>query len=74
MMFEKKSLWVVVLLDPIEGERYTEPVCDEGGDDELECIYQIRAQDQDWVHSADDRRISWERDSTCIGDSDEETD
>ena len=29
MIFEKKSLRVVVPLDPVEGLHYTEPVCDD---------------------------------------------
>ena len=72
MTFEKKSLQVVVPLDPDEGERYTEPMCDEESDDELDCIYPITAQDQDPVHFADGGRVTWERDSTCTVDSDEE--
>jgi len=39
MIFEKKSLRVVVLLDVAEGVRYTEPVCKEDSDDELDYIY-----------------------------------
>lgn len=73
MMFEKKSLRVVVPLDPVEGEYYTEPVRDEESDDELDCIYQIIAQDQDRMHPTYDGRISWECDSTYTADSDEET-
>jgi len=41
MIFEKKSLCVVVLLDPTEGEHYTEPVHDDGDDEEMDCIYKI---------------------------------
>jgi len=41
MTFKNKSLRVVVPLDPVEGERYTKPMCDEDSDDELDCIYQI---------------------------------
>ena len=44
MIFEKKSLRVVVPLDPAEGAHYTEPVYDEDSDDELDYIYQITAQ------------------------------
>ena len=44
MMFEKKSLQVIVLVDPAKGERYTKPVRDEDSDDELDCIYQITMQ------------------------------
>lgn len=47
MTFEKKSLGVVVPLDPAERERYIEPVRDEESNDELDCIYQMTAQDQD---------------------------
>jgi len=39
MIFEKKSLHIVVKLDPAEGPRYTELVCDNESDDELDCIY-----------------------------------
>jgi len=41
MIFEKKSLHVVVPLDPMEGSRYTEPVHDDESVNELECIYKI---------------------------------
>jgi len=41
MIFEKKSLCVVVPLDPAEGLRYIEPVCDYESDDDLDCIYKI---------------------------------
>lgn len=41
MTFEKKSFHVIAPLDLAEGARYTEPVCDEDNDDEMDCIYQI---------------------------------
>jgi len=44
MTFEKKSRRIVVLLDPTEGPRYTEPVRDDEQDEALDCIYQIAAQ------------------------------
>jgi len=47
MNFEKKSLRVIVLLNPVEGSRYTEPVCDYESDDDLDCIYKITMRDQD---------------------------
>ena len=72
MIFEKNSLRVVVLLDPIEGERYTEPVHDDESDDELDCIYQITTRDQERVNPTADGRISWEHNSSCTLDSDEE--
>ena len=42
MSFERKSLLVVVPLDPAEGSRYTEPVHDyEESEDDLHQIYKI---------------------------------
>lgn len=38
IIFEKKCLCVVILLDPAEGSRYTEPVHDYESDDDLDCI------------------------------------
>ena len=72
MIFEKKSLRVIVPLDPAEGVRYIEPMHDEDSDDELDCIYQNIAQDHDQVNTIADGRISWERDSSYTSDSDEE--
>jgi len=45
IIFEKKSLWVVVPLDIAKGVRYTEPVHDDDNDDELDYFYQIIVQD-----------------------------
>lgn len=72
MTFEKKSLHVVVSLDPVEGERYTESICDEGNNDELDCIYQITAQNLRQMHYNDTRITSWEHESICTIDSEEE--
>jgi len=72
MIFEKKSLHVVILLDPAEGLHYNEPMHDEGSDDELDCIYKITTQNQDWVNPIAQGRISWGCAESCTADSDEE--
>lgn len=41
MIFDKKSLRIVVLLEPTEGAHYTEPVHDDEIDKDLDHIYQI---------------------------------
>ena len=43
MIFEKKSLSVIVPLDPAEGLRYIELVHNYESDDDLDCIYKITA-------------------------------
>jgi len=72
MIFKKMSLRVVVPPDSAEGACYTKPVYGDDSDDELDCIYQITTQDQGQVNLIVDRRISWECDSSCTLDSDEE--
>jgi len=72
MTFEKKSLCIVVPLDPAERTRYTEPVRDDYSDDDLDCIYKIIAQGEDWVNSTVDGRISWEHESYYTLDSEKE--
>lgn len=73
MSFERKSLRVVVPLDPAEGVCYTEPVRGyEESEDELGQIYKITTRDQDWINPMTDGRISWDRESSCTSDSNEE--
>ena len=72
MTFKKKSLRVTILLDLDEGVWYTELVHNEESDNELDCIYQIIAQDRGRVNSSADEKFSWEHDSSCTSDSDEE--
>jgi len=43
MIFLKKLLRVIVPLDPVEGSRCIEPICDYKSDDDLDCIYKIIA-------------------------------
>src|SRR5882762_2375915 len=49
MTFEGKGLRVIVLLDPSQGERYTEPVRDED-QDVLDHIYNIIANEEEYVN------------------------
>lgn len=72
MIFEKKSLCVIVPLDPIEGSRYTVPIHDYESDEDLDCIYKITVRDQDWVNLKVDGKITWDRKSSYTSDSDEE--
>jgi len=72
MTFEKKSLHVVVPLDPAEVARYTKSVCNNESDDNIDCIYKITVQGEDCVSPTVARRILWEHESSCTLDSDEE--
>lgn len=72
IIFENNALRVVIPLDPAKGTYYTEPVCDDDGDRELDCIYQLTAWNVDRVKPTTDGWLSWDRDCSCTSDSDEE--
>lgn len=72
MTFEKKSLYVVVHLDPTEGPCYTEPVCDYESGHDLDQISKIMTRDQDWVNPTTDGRIAWDHKISCTSNSNEE--
>ena len=54
IIFDKKSLCVIIPLDLAKGSRYTEPFHDYESDDDLDFIYKIRGRDQDWVNPIPD--------------------
>jgi len=72
MIFEKKSLCIIIPLDPTKGLRYMELVRDYESDDDLDYIYKITTRDWDWVNLTADGWITWERDNSCTSDCDEE--
>jgi len=72
MTFEKKELRVIVPLDPTEGARYTELVCDDEEDHDIEYIYKMIMRDEYWINPIVDGKIMWEKDNSYNLDSDEE--
>lgn len=72
MIFERKSLRVVVPLDPAKGVCYTKPVHNDERNKESDCIYKIIARDQDWVIPIVDGRILCEQESSYTSNSNKE--
>lgn len=72
IIFKKNALRVVIPLDLAKGARYTEPVHDNDSDRELDCIYQLTTWNGDRMNPTTDGRLSWDHDSSCTSDSDEE--
>jgi len=72
MIFETKSLCVVVSLDLAEGPHYMEPVHNKESDDESEGIYRMAAQRKECVKIVEIRRISRSYVVSCTTDSYEE--
>ena len=71
MTFEGNGLRIIIPLNPCQGERYTEPLRDEGEQDTLDHIYNITATDADYVDPNPDGVMDWQCDSSCMSDSDD---
>lgn len=72
MIFEKKSLYVIIPLDPAEGSRYMELMHEYEIDGDLDCIYKITTRNENQVNPTMDEWIAQERKSSYTLDSDEE--
>ena len=69
--FKGNGLRVIIPLDPSQGERYVEPLRDEGEEDTLDHIYNITTKDADYVEPDADGVMDWQCDSSCMSDSDD---
>ena len=58
MTFEGNGLRVIIPLDPSQGERYLEPLRDED-QDFLEQIYNITAQEEDYIEPTPEGIMDW---------------
>lgn len=47
-------------------------MCNDDSDENFDCIYEITVRVEDWVNPTINGRISWERESSCTSDLDEE--
>ena len=45
MVLENNGTRVVVPMDPIKGKRYTEPMCNEYADEDIDHVYRLTAKD-----------------------------
>ena len=65
LSFEDDEMRVVSPIDPLEGQRYVEPVYDEGQDDYLNHIYHVTALEEYYVNSIVNGNMSWKSASSC---------
>ena len=68
-MFEDDEMRVVAPLDPLEGQRYVEPVFNEGQGDHLDNIYNVTALEEDYINPTTDGNLRWRCASSCSSDS-----
>ena len=71
LSFEYDEMQVIAPLDPLEGQRYVEPVFNEGHHDDLDTIYNITTLREDYINPTVDGNLSWKCESSCTLDSGE---
>ena len=62
---------VVSYIDPLKGQRYTEPIYNEGQGDYLDQIYNVTTLEEDHINPTTDGNPSWKSASSCTSDSGE---
>ena len=68
MTFELDSLKLTTPLDLTEGDRYTQPVKQEEGEEKIGELYNITARREDYINPTIDGELSWR--SVCSYDTD----
>ena len=56
---------VVSPIDPLEGQRYVEPVYNNGHGDYLDQIFNVTAMQEDYINPTIDENLSWKSASSC---------
>ena len=57
-------------MDPFQGPRYIEPIRAEEKVHNMESLYQMTANQSDYINPTTEGNISWRCDSSCASDSD----
>ena len=58
-------------INPLEGQRYAEPVYNEGQGDYLDQIYNVTAMQEEYINLTMDGNLSWKSVSSYTSDSGE---
>ena len=65
LSFEDEEMRVVSPIDPFEGQRYVEPVYNEGQDDYIDHIYNVKAMQEDYTSPTADGNLTWKCPISC---------
>ena len=71
LSFEDNEMRVVLLIDPLEGQRYVEPVYNEGRGDYLDQIYNVTVMQEDYINPTANGNLSWKSVDSYTYDSGE---
>ena len=70
MTFEDVQIRFIAPLDPYQGPRYIEPLRVEEEAHNMDSLYQMTANQNDYINPTTEGNISWRCDSSCALDSD----
>ena len=70
MTFEDAQIRVIAPLDPYQGPRYIEPIRAKEEAHNMDSLYQMTANQSDYINPTAEGNISWQCDSSCASDSD----
>ena len=70
MTFEDAQIQVIAPLDPLQGPRYIEPIRAEEEARNMDSLYQMTANQSNYINPTVEGNISWRCDSSCASDSD----
>ena len=70
MIFEDVQIQVIAPLDPFQGPRYIEPIWAEEEARNMESLYQMTTNQNDYINLTVEGKISWWCDISCALDSD----
>ena len=65
LSFEDNEMWVVSPIDPLEGERYANPIYNDKQGDYLDQIYNVTSMQEDYINLTIDGNLSWKSASSC---------
>ena len=71
LSFKDNEMRLVSPIDPLEGQRYVEPINNEGPYDYLDQIYNVTALQEDYINSTANGNLIWKSASSCTSTSGE---
>ena len=74
LSFEDNEMRLVSPIDPLEGQRYFEPIYNDGQANYLDQIYNATALQEDYINLTADGNLIWKSASSCTSDSREALD
>ena len=68
LSFKDDEMRVVSPIDPLEGQRYVDPIYNQGQGDYLDQIYNVTALQEYYINLTADGNLSWKSASSCTSD------